>query len=611
MRRFVRLLLAVIVLGAAAAAAAAPQIRVSPGPLSRAHASLEGVAGCGNCHDPGGRGPAAARCLACHKPIAARIAARRGVHRDVVGDCGKCHAEHEGVEHDLRRIDRQAFNHSVETGFALEGAHARVAACSGCHKKRSFLAVSAACASCHPDAHKPSLGQDCARCHAPALPFKQARTQFDHARAAFVLTGAHREVVCQKCHAGGVFRGLRFDTCAGCHTTPHRKPLGPSCASCHVTDHWTTRQLDHAKTGFALAGLHANVACAKCHVGGIRKDLQFDRCAACHQNPHRESIKDDCRKCHTEAGFKGAKLDHAARSGFALAGKHEALECRKCHTSLAPAVPGGASAQAGAGRAGVQAGVGGEPGASPRPAGTARPILDYGGLKAACVACHKDEHKGQYGQACDNCHRPVTFKAAGFAHPRAPEFFGGRHAGLACVKCHARPGAPARATVPSMACGSCHADPHFGQVGVACERCHTTDAAKFAPARFSHDAAPFQLTGKHKPLACAKCHPSETAVFPAGSGTAKRLAPVSRECAACHKDPHLGQVDSRCAACHSPETFQVTSYAHQGLDNVFGTATHARLPCRSCHKKETGQFPAGHGTAVRLRVGRTCLECHP
>ena len=51
---------------------------------------------------------------------------------------------------------------------------------------------------------------------------------------------------------------------------------------------------------------------------------------------HRDSVKDDCRKCHTEASFKGATFDHAVRTGFPLAGKHEPLACRKCHTGIAP-----------------------------------------------------------------------------------------------------------------------------------------------------------------------------------------------------------------------------------------------------------------------------------
>jgi hypothetical protein len=137
------------------------------------------------------------------------------------------------------------------------------------------------------------------------------------------------------------------------------------------------------------------------------------------------------------------------------------------------------------------------------------------------------------------------------------------------------------------------------------------DAARFSPTRFSHDGAPFALTGKHRAAPCAKCHPSETAAFPAGSGTAMRLHPVSADCATCHKDPHMGQVEPECAMCHSTDAFTVQSYTHTGLDYMFGMGNHDRLPCRACHKKETGRFPAGVGTTIRLKVARTCVGCHP
>ena len=50
---------------------------VSPGPLSRPHTQFEGIGNCQKCHEPG-RQVTASRCLACHKPIAERIAAREG-----------------------------------------------------------------------------------------------------------------------------------------------------------------------------------------------------------------------------------------------------------------------------------------------------------------------------------------------------------------------------------------------------------------------------------------------------------------------------------------------------------------------------------------------------
>jgi hypothetical protein len=339
-------------------------------------------------------------------------------------------------------------------------------------------------------------------------------------------------------------------------------------------------------------GLHTRVACERCHTAGITRPLVFERCSSCHVNVHRESVKDDCRQCHTENGFRGGTFDHRTRTAFPLVGKHEGLACRKCHTGItADEVP------------------------------LASKVVDFGGASAECVACHKDKdkHKGEYGRACDACHRPLTFKTDGFTHPRLPEFYAGRHTGVACVKCHVRATdsqpahvAPAKAKTPSMACSACHSDAHLGQVGTACERCHAIDAARFAASRFSHQAAAFRLSGRHATLECVKCHPSETAAFPAGAGTAKRLKPVSNECRTCHKDPHLGQVDLGCATCHLTTTFSVPGYEHRGLDAIFAVASHARLPCRSCHKKETAQFPAGRGAAIRFKgLGKTCLECHP
>ncbi len=169
----------------------------------------------------------------------------------------------------------------------------------------------------------------------------------------------------------------------------------------------------------------------------------------------------------------------------------------------------------------------------------------------------------------------------------------------------------AAAQPPTTACSGCHEDVHLGQVGTACDRCHAIDAARFAPSRFAHDSSGFPLTGKHAAAPCVKCHPPETRTFPAGAGTAKKLRPMPTECGACHKDPHLGQVEARCATCHSTGTFKVTAYAHPGQEYTFGVASHARLPCASCHKTETRQYPSGWGTALRLKVGKKCLDCHP
>jgi len=139
-----------------------------------------------------------------------------------------------------------------------------------------------------------------------------------------------------------------------------------------------------------------------------------------------------------------------------------------------------------------------------------------------------------------------------------------------------------------MTCDACHADPHLGQVGQACERCHAIDAAKFAPARFSHETAKFRLSGRHKTVECIKCHPSETRRIPRGPAP-RNASARPRPNAGVHKDPHLGQVDSQCATCHTTSSFKLLAYAHRGMDDLFASY-HGRLPCKSCHKTETGSF---------------------
>ncbi|MEQ1897707.1 MAG: hypothetical protein ABL971_10025 [Vicinamibacterales bacterium] len=315
----------------------------------------------------------------------------------------------------------------------------------------------------------------------------------------------------------------------------------------------------------------------------MTEPVRHDRCAACHADAHRGSVKEDCRTCHTDTSFKGAPFDHAGQTRFALDGKHVGLACAKCHTSV-----------------------------SDQRVPLAKKVLDYRDAKIECVSCHadRDPHKGQFGRTCDSCHRAATFSVKGFIHSRAPEFYAGQHATVACEKCHVpdkmlRPGTPA-----AMQCVSCHNDVHLGQVGAQCERCHGVEDAKFAAKKFSHEQSRYPLTGKHRQTECTKCHHEETRAFPSRTGTAVAFARIVTECAACHKDPHIGQVDLRCETCHQTASFAITPFVHKGMDDFFG-GFHRKYACKDCHKAETGTFPAGKGTTVRFLVGRTCAACHP
>jgi hypothetical protein len=314
--------------------------------------------------------------------------------------------------------------------------------------------------------------------------------------------------------------------------------------------------------------------------------VPHDRCATCHVNVHRESIKDECKTCHTEASFKGGTFDHTARTKFVLDGKHVGVDCAKCHTSVSPTeVP------------------------------LARKVVDYSGADRTCVACHggaKDPHKGEFDRTCDSCHKTSTFDVKTFTHAGTAEFYRGSHEKVACEKCHV----PARTPIgtgaahPKPECATCHVDVHLGQVGNTCESCHTVDGAKFKALKFTHERSTFALTGKHETTECVKCHKTETRQFALGHGTAMVLKPMDFSCHACHADAHLGQVDLKCDTCHQTAAFKIAAYRHQELEDFF-RGFHGKYACVACHKTETSDFPAGRGTTMRFKVGRACLDCHP
>jgi hypothetical protein len=588
---------------------------VSPGPLAKAHASLEGVANCQKCHEPGKK-IGTDRCLACHKPIAERIATKTGVHRNAASGCVSCHIDHAGTDTDLRHFDQTKFDHARDTSYPLDGRHAAVSRkCASCHKTRSYLTAQTRCISCHADVHKPTLGAVCETCHQVSADFRAATTAFDHSKSAYPLDGAHRTVACAKCHVNKVYKGVRFASCTDCHRTPHKQALSGACTTCHTTtETWKTQKFEHAKTTYPLRGKHAEATCAACHAKPpMQAKLDASRCATCHVDVHRGEFKQDCNACHNESSFKRQEFDHpaATKTRFALTGKHATATCVACHKGAAPAAADGRARRALPGRAGQ----------------TVVNAVDFRGLSTTCVSCHKDVHRDELGPLCETCHTADTFNVKTYAHQRNKDFFGGQHAAVGCPTCHApkSAGAAAPATAAAsaggaklegwrfknlpIACATCHKDVHLGQVGTACETCHPIEA-KFASVSFSHGKSSFALTGKHADVVCAKCHKTETGTFPAGRGTAVRLKGVSSACASCHQDKHLGQLGPKCETCHSTTAFTVASYKHIEKPGFF-VGKHATTKCQDCHKEKEDTYPAGKGKAVRYTgFGTTCATCH-
>ena len=611
--------------------------QISPGPLSHAHQQLEGVTQCSSCHDFGA-GRRSFKCLECHTEIQHRLNAHAGFHarayRSSSGqaDCARCHMEHNGQKFALVALDRKAFDHAAQTGFALEGKH-RSLACEKCHTEshlpssvrsqikekdlnRTFLGLRRECATCHEDAHRGQEGADCSRCHQQES--WQPAPGFNHAQTPFPLAGLHQTVRCEKCHvdrsdehpAGAarklaLFKGLSYSGCQSCHTDPHHGAFlevqkQGTCESCHTTSGWKNNhpasEFDHNRTKFKLVGKHAQLDCDRCHKSSdFHRPIAHARCADCHQDQHKgqfasRAAGSDCSSCHNETGFKPALFDREAhrKSAFPLDGKHAGAACTECH----------------------------------KPAGSDTVFILK---KLICSDCHADQHAGQFaaafGNKCDLCHKqdgfqPATFTVERHAQTKFP--LKGKHAAAKCEDCHkALPEsvAPVAAAMvahsPASAprqyhftaenCKTCHTDPH--QTSLACETCHTPEAWKTILA-FDHSAAHFKLDGAHQKVACTDCH----------KGTPAKFAETASQCSSCHaaKDVHGGQFrsagrDEDCSTCHVATEWSNKTFSHDHARFTLDVA-HRNVTCEKCHKEQKDAL----GKMIRIYRGTPmeCVNCH-
>jgi hypothetical protein len=522
--------------------------QISPGELSAAHAALEGIDHCTKCH-PIGKALSDDKCTACHAEIRARIDARKGYHARIGSKhCFECHKEHHGRQFEIIRFDTRTFDHA-SVGYALEGKHAK-AACRDCHtkgkisasdiaalsdrrKSTTMLGLSQDCATCHQDQHKGQFSVQCSSCHT----FDQWKpaSKFSHVRARFQLTGKHATVACLQCHKNKLADGatvqyvkMEFNSCASCHTDPHKGKFPQACSRCHTTDDFRRVQgtlFDHAATQFPLRGKHASLKCDKCHSNDPKGRnasgetgfhiTKYASCRNCHTDAHAGQFdsradRGRCEACHTEDGFlivRFSAADHEA-ARFALTGAHLAIACAKCHE---------------AGKVAAK---------------STRQFRWPGAID--CVTCHANVHGEQFAakmlKGCVTCHTTAAWQSLTFSHESTKFPLRGRHAAITCSQCHtAAAGSPSvvRYAGTPTGCSDCHADEHerqFAEGGrTECTRCHTEKSWKAIV--FDHDRQSiFALTGKHAAVACSKCH------HPAAMNqrTTIKYKPLGTACIDCH-----------------------------------------------------------------------------
>ena len=564
--------------------------QLSPGPLSRAHESLDSPLACVKCHG-GRRESTTQRCLACHREIAWMRTQNRGYHaRDGKGECASCHPDHAGRDFALIKWPTgspRQFDHAA-AGWALEGKH-----------------LDAACTSCH-------------------------KLEFRVSAAAKV---SPRD-------GGPRWVGLE-QRCTSCHVDPHRSALGGDCASCHGVAAWKpAARFDHDSTAYPLKGAHEKVSCDGCHLAArlapkknaagelipVFKPVPAADCASCHRDPHRGRATlsgkvVDCAACHTVDGFKRSTFTVAAhqRTAFPLVGRHASVSCSGCHKTLA----------VGAGRA----------------------VAEIRPLSTRCADCHTDPHGAQLTAgrrtdrgACETCHnvavgwQPSVYSREAHAKLRLP--LEGRHAEIACGACHGpdRRGLPPlpRATLgtanvvirpPEVTCAACHRNVHGDAVTGSsdCASCHGTRA--FRPSIVdvaAHARLRFPLEGAHRAVACNECHRElaqpvrsrgiETLILARARDTTRVVFAAPRTCAGCHVTPHGRQFESRrdrgsCESCHTVASWQPASRFDHDRDTPFKLRpAHTRVACVSCHVRAD---PRDLKAPVLYRgaVAR-CSQCH-
>jgi hypothetical protein len=276
-----------------------------------------------------------------------------------------------------------------------------------------------------------------------------------------------------------------------------------------------------------------------------------------------------------------------------------------------------------------------------------------------CLECHKEiagrlEAKHGYhfqiqmrnpnGKDCVRCHLDHNGVDFGLIHwePSKEKFdhrltgykLEGKHAGIACEKCHTPMYmiAKERALIKmkdlsksffglTPDCVPCHKDVHKGQLGNNCLQCHNFTDWKAAK-DFDHSKTRYPLTGLHIKVACEKCHKPDEPDGPVRYKDMKFQA-----CIDCHVDPHKGSFKpKRCEDCHITAGWKKLlpgfEFDHSKTKYPL-LGKHAEVACVDCHKN--GEFkkqlpfdncndchkPDPHKGQFEARSKKgECAECH-
>ena len=581
--------------------------QLSPGKLSQAHSKLEGLTNCTQCHSIGNQ-ITNQKCLACHKVLASRIQANKGLHASPFAKgkaCISCHSEHHGEKFDMIRIDKKSFNHA-NTAFALKGAHvSKIKQCTDCHRAENvanpalknkasrYVGLEAKCVQCHKDVHQKTLSADCASCH-DVNSFKPA-SLFNHDKTNFELNGAHQKANCNECHKTSIrngekftqFAGVASTNCTSCHKDVHQNQFGQNCKACHTEESFKqinpSRSFNHSVTGYTLEGKHREVSCKKCHANHENTFQEFKKikdisCVTCHKDIHEGKLGQDCKSCHNQTSFllknknQIGKFDHN-KTDYPLRGKHLSVDCKVCHKKdLTDPVP-----------------------------------------HATCQNCHQDKHNGDFANKskqypdCASCHTVEGFSPSLFTlddHKQSKFQIDGAHEAQPCFACHKRENKWVFNNM-GVECKSCHKDIHEGKLATkyypnqTCATCHNT--GNWKSIRFDHNQTTYPLVAKHQTTACGSCHMKDQI---------QQFGGLNKTCASCHQDVHGKQFDRQgvtdCSRCHQPDGWNANHFNHSTTNYILD-GEHRNVACNKCH---FANLPSNKRVRLYKIEKFECIDCH-
>ena len=523
-------------------------------------------------------GHARVACAPCHPQADQGQADRDDPARRHAAPCEDCHKDpapgpaQEGGERPSRAPtvtgprawSRTSFDHDRDAGFALDGAHVKLA-CAACHVRDAKAglgasAVQAAAAnlqgmprrfdgglergqamrraafSSHPRGpgpERPPLGgaprpaQESPR-HPGHRLRRVSQPEPLGARAGAAATSSTTRPASRSRvpmprppvgAATGASSSATWPPRAGTATrTPTTTSSAPQCEKCHTPRTWTNQReifTAHNRTRFPLFAVHANVDCASCHPEPephrVREHAHHLRVLppeglpeGGQPEPRAVGLLHAVRglPLRDRLGWRTTRFTDHSKTRFPLAGGHRSVTCDRCH-------PGGR----------------------------------FTGTSLECYACHQANYQGTTNP---NHVAPGTSRAPATA---ATPSNGWRPASLTD---HNRPGSPSpeptrpwtahaatweaatRARPPTATRATrrttrAPANPNHvaGNFPRTCEACHSTNAWRPASG-IDHNKTRFPLTGAHQQVACARCH------------VGGRYGGTSTDCYSCHKTNYDG-----------------------------------------------------------------------